>query len=247
MQIDVVTIFPKMFQSPFESGVVAKALQKGLVQFHFHNLRDYTTDKHQTVDDVPFGGGGGLVFKVAPLVRALRDIKKAEMKSRSILVSPRGEPFSHDKAQALSEYDQLILFCGRYEGVDERFSDYVDEEISIGDYVLTGGEIPAMVLMDAVCRFIPGVVGQPQGPHQDSFSRLNETLLEHPHYTRPRCFEDKSVPGVLISGNHAGIEAWKRGARRNITLQRRPDLLKKAQLFEAVEDIHGRKIRDKQS
>ena len=224
MKFEVVTIFPHMFERVFEKGVVGKACENGLLQIKIHNLRAYTTDKHQTVDDIPYGGGGGLVFKVEPLVASLRAIQDLSLKSRSILLSPRGRPLSYDVAQELSKVEQLILFCGRYEGVDERFLDYIDEELSLGDFVLSGGEIAAMAVMDAVSRFIPGVVEQEKAPYEDSFS---DGKLEYPYYTRPDVFEGKGVPEILKSGHHGKIEAWRNEAALKCTLQKRPDLLKK--------------------
>lgn len=221
-----------MFRSVFDAGVIGKASQKKELQISFHNLREYTTDKHQSVDDIPYGGGGGLIFKIEPLVRALRSIQDSRFKSRSILLTPRGKMLSSETAKELSEVEQLILFCGRYEGVDERFSEYIDDEISIGDYILTGGEIPAMIVIDAVSRFVPGVVGQEEAPYQDSFSFERNGYLEHPSYTRPRIFEGKEVPQILLSGHHAEVEKWRKEMARDITLQRRPDLLKKFELFE---------------
>ncbi|MBI3019471.1 MAG: tRNA (guanosine(37)-N1)-methyltransferase TrmD [Deltaproteobacteria bacterium] len=225
MRFDVVTIFPSMFDRVFDQGVVGKAHQAKLLDFRIHNLRDYTETKHQIVDDAPFGGGGGLIFKMEPLVKALRAIQDSTLKSRSILMSPRGRVLTHTIAQELSAYEQIILFCGRYEGVDERFREYMDDEISIGDFILSGGEIAAMAVCDAVSRFVPGVVGQKEAPYQDSFS---DGLLEYPAYTRPAIFEGKSVPSVLLSGNHAEIRTWRQAQKLNTTLQRRPDLLKKA-------------------
>ncbi|MBI3016879.1 MAG: tRNA (guanosine(37)-N1)-methyltransferase TrmD [Deltaproteobacteria bacterium] len=230
MRFDVVTIFPSMFDRVFDQGVVGKARQaklgsSTLLNFQIHNLRDYTETKHQIVDDAPFGGGGGLIFKMEPLVKALRAIRDPNVKSRSILMSPRGRVLTHEIAQELcTSYEQIILFCGRYEGVDERFKEYIDEELSIGDFILSGGEIAAMAVCDAVSRFVPGVVGQEEAPYQDSFS---DGLLEHPTYTRPATFEGKAVPEVLLSGNHAQIQAWRQAQKLNTTLQRRPDLLKK--------------------
>lgn len=227
MRIDVVTIFPQMFERIFDVGVIGKARDANLIQFSFHNLRQFTTDKHKTVDDVPFGGGGGLIFKIEPLVRALNSIQDTSLKSRSILLSPRGRVFNHAVARELAMVEQLILFCGRYEGVDERFSAYVDQEISIGDFVLTGGEIASMVMMDAISRFIPGVVGQEEAPYQDSFIT---GALEYPHYTRPVEFEGSLVPEVLRSGNHERIREWRQEQSLNTTLQRRPDLLQNDKL-----------------
>lgn len=224
MRFDVVTIFPSMFDRVFDQGVVGKAHHAKLLNFRIHNLRDYTKTKHKIVDDAPFGGGGGLIFKIDPLVKALRAIQDPSVKSRSILMSPRGRVLTQAIAQEFSSYEQIILFCGRYEGVDERFKEYIDEELSIGDFILSGGEIAAMAVCDAVSRFIPGVVGEAKAPYQDSFS---DGLLEHPTYTRPATFEGKAVPSVLLSGNHAEIQAWRDTQKLNTTLQRRPDLLKK--------------------
>lgn len=218
-----------MFEKVFEYGVVGKAKQRGLLDFQIHNLRTYTTDRHQVVDDVPFGGGGGLIFKVEPLVRALREIRRPSIgfQSKAILLSPRGRLLNPEICRELSKFEQLILFCGRYEGVDERFSDYVDDEISIGDYVLSGGEIVAMVVMDAVSRFVPGVIGQEEAVEHDSFSLAGRPFLEYPLYTRPAEYEGKRVPEILRSGNHAEIEKWRLERALNTTLQRRPDLLRK--------------------
>lgn len=224
MRFDVVTIFPSMFDRVFDQGVVGKAHQSKLLDFRIHNLRDYTETKHKIVDDAPFGGGGGLIFKIEPLVKALRAIQDSKLKSRSILMSPRGRVLTHAVAQELSSIPQIILFCGRYEGVDDRFREYIDDELSIGDFILSGGEIAAMAVCDAVSRFVPGVVGQEEAPYEDSFS---DGLLEYPTYTRPATFEGKSVPSVLLSGNHAKIQAWRQAQKLNTTLQRRPDLLKK--------------------
>lgn len=224
MQFDVVTIFPLMFDRIFDQGVVGKARQAKLFDFRIHNLRDFTETKHHIVDDAPFGGGGGLIFKIEPLVKALRAIEDPQLKSRSILMSPRGRVLTHAVAQELSSYEQMILFCGRYEGVDERFQEYIDDEISMGDFILSGGEIAAMAVCDAVSRFIPGVVGQEEAPYQDSFS---DGFLEYPTYTRPAEFEGKKVPDILLSGNHAEIQAWRHAQKLNTTLQRRPDLLQK--------------------
>ena len=246
-RIDVVTIFPQMFESAFRHGVIGQACKKNLLDFRFHNLRDFTTDKHQTVDDPPFGGGGGLIFKIEPLVRALRAIKDSSLKSRSILLTPHGELLSDPMGRELAvNYQQLILFCGRYEGVDERFLSYMDQAISIGDFIVSGGEIPAMVVMEVVSRFVPGVIGQEEAADRDSFSPENEGLLEHPNFTRPRSFEEKGVPPVLLSGHHEQILKWRKEQRLNITLQKRADLLQKAQLFDGVaEDYDGAK--DKKS
>lgn len=224
-----------MFEHVFEQGVVGQARNETppLLTLKIHNLRDYTTDKHKTVDDIPFGGGGGLIYKVEPLVKALRAVQDPSLKSRSILLSPKGRVFTHNVAKELSQYQQILLFCGRYEGVDERFCDYIDEELSVGDFILSGGEIAAMMVIDAVSRFIPGVVGQQEAPYQDSFEK---GLLEYPYYTRPFEFEGKKIPEVLRSGHHEKIKQWKREQALNTTLQRRPDLLQKVHSFTRKSD-----------
>jgi len=229
MRVDIVTLFPSMFKGPFEESIIKRAREKGLVKVHLHNLRDFTTDRHRTVDDAPFGGGAGMVMKVEPIYRALEQIKE-EVKGRVkvILLSPQGKTFAQDTALRLAKEENLTLICGRYEGVDERVREWlVDEELSIGDYVLSGGEIAAMVVVDAVVRLLPGAVGDEQSVKEDSFYR---GLLDYPQYTRPAKFLGWEVPEVLRSGNHQKIQEWRKRKMLEKTLLRRPDLLKKAKL-----------------
>jgi len=228
MRFDIITIFPEMFASFFSGGVVRRALERGLVEVRVHNLRDYTQDKHKQVDDRPFGGGEGMVLKPEPVFEAVESIKKEDMKSLVYLLSPQGAKFDASFAQTLSRVPRVILICGRYEGVDERVSRHlVDGEISIGDYVLTGGEPAAWVIVDAVSRFIPGVVGKGESVRQDSFF---DGLLDYPHYTRPRDFRGRKVPLVLFSGDHAKIHSWRRRKALEKTRSLRPDLLRKKKL-----------------
>lgn len=229
MRVDIITLFPSMFKSPFEETIIKRAQQNGLIEIHLHNLRDFTTDRHRTVDDVPFGGGAGMVMKVEPIYKAISHIK-AEVgeKARVILLSPQGKTFSQKLAFQLVKEKNLILICGRYEGVDERVREYlVDEEISIGDYVLSGGEIAAMVIVDAVVRLLPGAVGDKRSIKEDSFYR---GLLDYPQYTRPAKFLNWEVPEVLRSGNHQKIREWRKRKMLEKTLLRRPDLLEKTKL-----------------
>ncbi len=229
MRVDIITLFPSMFKSPFEETIIKRAQQNGLIEIHLHNLRDFTTDRHRTVDDVPFGGGAGMVMKVEPIYKAISHIK-AEVgeKARVILLSPQGKTFSQKLAFQLVKEKNLILICGRYEGVDERVREYlVDEEISIGDYVLSGGEIAAMVIVDAVVRLLPGAVGDERSIRENSFYR---GLLDYPQYTRPAKFLNWEVPEVLRSGNHQKIREWRKRKMLEKTLLRRPDLLEKTKL-----------------
>jgi len=229
MRVDIITLFPSMFKSPFEETIIKRAQQNGLIEIHLHNLRDFTTDRHRTVDDVPFGGGAGMVMKVEPIYKAISHIK-AEVgeKARVILLSPQGKTFSQKLAFQLVKEKNLILICGRYEGVDERVREYlVDEEISIGDYVLSGGEIAAMVIVDAVVRLLPGAVGDERSIKENSFYR---GLLDYPQYTRPAKFLNWEVPEVLRSGNHQKIREWRKRKMLEKTLLRRPDLLEKTKL-----------------
>lgn len=222
MKIDILTIFPKMFKGPFDESIVRRAQEKDLVKLKIHDLRDWAEDKHKTVDDKPFGGGPGMIMKIEVIDRALAELKKP--KSKTILLTPQGKTFKQKMAQRLARLDQIILICGHYEGVDERVRELVDEEISIGDYVLTGGEIPAMAVVDAVVRLIPGVVGRKESLKEESFA---EGLLEYPQYTRPADYKGKKVPKVLLSGNHKEIEGWRKEQAVKKTRKRRPDLLKK--------------------
>ncbi len=207
MRFDVITIFPEMFDSVMNTSILGRAIEAGHIEVHYVNPRDFTADKHREVDDTPYGGGPGMVMKVEPLHKAIDSIKKTE-KSRVILMSAKGERFTQQKAEQLhGDYDHLIFVCGRYEGVDERVMKYIDEEISIGDYVLTGGELGAMVVTDAVSRLIPGVLGDAESASEESHSTPG--YIEYPHYTRPEKYDGQSVPDVLLSGHHAEIEKWR--------------------------------------
>jgi tRNA (guanine37-N1)-methyltransferase len=225
IRFDIVSIFPGMFESPFGDSIIKRACEKGLLDIRFHDLRDYTLNKHRKVDDTPFGGGVGMVMNVEPIARALESIKKEVPKARTILLSPGGRPFDQGKASELSHQESLILICGRYEGVDERVRlHFTDEVISIGDYILTGGELPAMVLVEAVSRLIPGVLGDSASIIEESFS---EGMLEYPQYTRPGDYKGFKVPEVLVSGDPKKISAWKKAEALKKTESVRPDLLEK--------------------
>lgn len=224
MKIDIMTLFPEMFVSPMSESLLKKAIQKSLIEISFVDIRDFSTNKHRKVDDYPFGGGKGLVIGVEPVVLAYESIKK-HPKSKTIFLSPGGKVLNQDKLKELSEYDQLILLCGHYEGVDQRAIDMiVDEEISIGDYILTGGELPAMILIDGVSRYVEGVVGSMESVLQDS---LSDGLLKHPQYTMPRNFRNLEVPEVLLSGHHKNIEEWRKEQSHIRTRKNRPDLWRK--------------------
>ncbi len=228
LRFDIITIFPGMFESPFNESILKRGHEKGLLEFRTHDLRDYSLNKHKKVDDYPFGGGVGLVMNVEPISRAIEAIKKEVPKARTLLMSPSGKPFNQEKARELSAESNLILVCGRYEGIDERVRLHcVDEEISIGDYVLSGGEIPAMAVVDAVARLVPGVLGDENSIVEESFS---DSLLEYPQYTRPRDFNGYKVPEVLVSGNHKEIQNWQRKESLKKTAEVRPDLLNKLKL-----------------
>jgi tRNA (guanine37-N1)-methyltransferase len=223
IRFDILTIFPEMFASPCGCSLLKKALDKGLIAVQLHDIRDYAEDKHHMTDDAPYGGGGGMVMKVEPIDRALRSIPRMGEDVPIILLTPQGERFSQKMAEELVAYQQLVLVCGHYEGVDERVrTQLVSREISIGDYVLTGGELSAMVVVDAVSRLIPGVLGNCNSAGEDSFSM---GLLEYPHYTRPAEYRGWKVPDVLLTGNHREIEIWRRRKSLLRTRKRRPDLL----------------------
>ncbi|MDR5695522.1 MAG: tRNA (guanosine(37)-N1)-methyltransferase TrmD [Armatimonadota bacterium] len=231
MRIDIVTIFPEAF-TPLELSILGRARAAGIVDIHIHNLRDFTTDRHRTVDDYPYGGGAGMVMKPEPFFAAVEAILREARteRPRIILTTPQGRLFNQAIARELASWDHLILLCGHYEGVDERVAlGLATDEISIGDYVLTGGELAAMVIVDAVVRLIPGVVGEEESVRQDSFS---EGLLDYPHYTRPPEFRGMRVPEVLLSGHHEAIRRWRRKEALRRTLLRRPDLLNRANLTE---------------
>ena len=226
IRFDIISIFPGMFDSPFRESLLSKAQDNGIVEIRTHDLRGYTLDKHNRVDDTPYGGGVGMVMNIEPIDRALEVVKKDRPKAYSILLSPGGYRFDQKKAWELSRKDEIILVCGRYEGVDERVSELVDEELSIGDYVLNGGEVPAMVVVEAVARLVPGVVGDEQSLAEESFSG---EMLEYPQYTRPREYKGRVVPEVLVSGDHKKIEEWKQQEALKKTAKYRPDLYRKLQ------------------
>ncbi len=227
MRFDIITLFPEMFGSVLSAGVVGKAIEKRLLNVNVHNLRDFATDKHRQVDDRPFGGSPGMVLKPEPVFAAVEHIRAAE-EAPAYLLSPRGKRFDTRRAEAMAGEPGIILICGRYEGVDERvIQDLITDEISIGDYILTGGEVAAMIIVDATSRFIPGVVGKSESVACDSFS---QDLLEHPQYTRPREFRGMKVPEVLVSGNHAQIEKWRLKHSLEKTWRTRPDLLARKSL-----------------
>jgi len=225
VKFDIVTIFPKMVEGPLQEGIVARAIAKGLLDVRVHDLRDYTTDRHRVVDDMPFGGGPGMVLKPEPLFAAVDRIREERGTPASIiLTSPDGEPLTHRVAKRLSALDHLVILCGRYEGVDERVREHLaTEAISIGDYVVSGGELPALVIVDAVARLVPGVVGDESSVAGDTFAR--DGLLDFPQYTRPAEFRGLGVPPVLLSGHHAEIEKWRREQAVARTRRHRPDLL----------------------
>ncbi|MCL4531306.1 MAG: tRNA (guanosine(37)-N1)-methyltransferase TrmD [Chloroflexi bacterium] len=228
MQFEVFTLLPEVFSPYLESSILQRARQHGLIDVRVHNIRDYTHDKHHTTDDIPYGGGGGMVMKPEPIFEGVESILGPKAGCPIILLTPQGRVFNQTIAQELSGHEKIALICGRYEGVDERIRKHlVTDEISIGDYVLTGGEIPALILIDAVSRLIPGVLGDPDGAADDSHA---SGLLEYPHYTRPPEFRGESVPDILLSGDHAKIAKWRREQSLLRTLERRPDLLEKAQL-----------------
>ncbi len=246
MRFDILTLFPDMF-SPLRESILGRAIEKGLVQIQVVNIRDFALDKHRVVDDTPYGGGQGMVMKVEPIGRAIEGIKSENPSAWTIYLSPQGRPFNQEMALSLSSRPHLILLCGRYEGVDERVRElFVDEEVSIGDYILTGGEFAAMVVIDAVSRLLPGALGSERSAQEDSFF---DSLLEYPQYTRPSNFEGSSVPGVLLSGNHSAISVWRRQKALERTAARRPDLLAKAKLSEedrkVLEEISSRSGRSR--
>ena len=225
LRFDIISIFPGMFESPFGDSIICRAREKGLLEIRIHDLRDFTLNKHRKVDDTPFGGGVGMIMNVEPIARPLEAIKKEVPKARTILLSPGGKPFDQKKASQFAHQESLILICGRYEGVDERVRlHFVDEEVSIGDYILTGGEIPAMVLVETVSRLIPGVLGDSESIVEESFAG---GVLEYPQYTRPRDFKGFKVPDVLVSGDPKKIHAWQKAEALKKTESVRPDLFKK--------------------
>ncbi len=233
-RFDILTLFPEMFDSPFNSSLLKKAREKQIIEFNITDIRAFAEDKHRMADDYPYGGGSGMVMKVEPVARAIESLHPSEG-DPVILLTPQGEIFTQEIARQFSEFSRLILVCGHYEGVDERIRDHlVTREISVGDFILTGGEPAAIVLVDAVSRLIPGVLGNEESAPGDSFSA---GLLEYPQYTRPAEYCGWTVPDVLLSGHHREIEMWRKRESLKRTLQRRPDLLEKAQLTEEERNI----------
>jgi len=237
MQFEVFTLLPEVFPPYLDTSILNRARQRGLIDVRVHNIRDYTHDRHHTTDDTPYGGGGGMVMKPEPVFEAVESVLgfKSDQTQPApvpiLLLTPQGHVFTQRVAEELSSYERIVLLCGRYEGVDERIRQHlVTDEISVGDYVLTGGELPALLLIDAVSRLIPGVLGDPTGAEDDSHSM---GLLEYPHYTRPPEFRDWKVPEVLLSGDHAKIEKWRREQALHRTLTKRPDMIEKAVLSDA--------------
>lgn len=231
MRFDIFTLFPGLFAGAFDESILRRARETGRIEIFLHDIRTYTHDKHHVTDETGYGGGGGMIMKPEPIFEAVESVLGTDSATRPpvVLLTPQGRILTTQIAREFSQLPGLALICGRYEGIDERVRALVTDEISIGDYVLTGGEIPAMVVVDAVSRFVPGVVGDPGAPHRDSHAT---GLLEHPHYTRPPEFRGMAVPEILLSGHHAKIERWRRNESLRRTLERRPDLLARAVLTE---------------
>jgi tRNA (guanine37-N1)-methyltransferase len=223
MRVDVLSIFPEVFPGPLGIGVVGRAMERGLLTVQAHDLRDYTDDRHRQVDDIAYGGGPGMVFKPEPLLKAVRGFREADPAARVVLLSPQGRRFTHEVARELSNESHLVLVCGRYQGVDERAREEIGEELSIGDYVLSGGELAAMVVVEAVARLLPGTLGSQESLSEETFT---DTGFEAPLYTRPAVFEGREVPEVLRSGNHAAIERWRREQSEERMRRRRPDMVR---------------------
>jgi tRNA (guanine37-N1)-methyltransferase len=240
MHFDIFTLFPEMFSGPFDAGIIRRAREAGRVTIALHNIRDYATDRHHVTDDTPYGGGGGMVMKPEPIWNAVEAVLGFDPAGRSdvppiILLTPQGRQFTQAVARELAAHERLLLLCGRYEGVDERVCQYLaTDEISIGDYVLSGGEIPAMVVVDAVVRLLPGVLGDPGATLDDSHA---SGLLEYPHYTRPPVYRGHPVPEVLLSGHHGEVDRWRRREALRRTRARRPDMLARANLSQADRDF----------
>jgi tRNA (guanine37-N1)-methyltransferase len=231
MRFDVFTLFPGVFSPYIDTSILQRAVRNQLVEIHLHDIRQWAADKHHTTDDIPYGGGGGMVMKPEPIFAAVESVLGTPPACPVILLTPQGKTFTQADAERLSQLERIALVCGRYEGVDERIREHLaSEEISIGDFVLSGGELPALMLIDAVARLLPGVLGDPDGAADDSFS---SQLLEYPHYTRPPEFRGWTVPETLLSGNHAELNKWRRQQALLRTLKRRPDLLLKAELSKA--------------
>jgi tRNA (guanine37-N1)-methyltransferase len=231
MQFEVFTLLPEVFPPYLESSILQRARQRGLIDVRVHNIRDYTHDRHHTTDDTPYGGGGGMVMKPEPVFEAVESVLGVPPPVPVILLTPQGRVFTQRIAQDLARHERIALLCGRYEGVDERIREHlVTDELSVGDYVLTGGELPALLVIDAVSRLLPGVLGDPTGAEDDSHSM---GLLEYPHYTKPPEFRGWKVPEILLSGDHRKIEKWRREQALQRTLKKRPDMIEKAELSEA--------------
>lgn len=226
MKIDVLTLFPSMFESPFSESIIHRGIIKGLVNVNIHNIRDFTCDTHRTADDSPFGGGPGMVLKPEPIYKAVKKVLKKN-KAKIVLMSPQGKILDQKIVKSLAKHKHLLFICGHYEGLDERVMKLVDFEISIGDYVLTGGELPAMVVIDAIARLLPGIVKEKNSVENDSFFN---NLLDYPTYTRPRVFHKMRVPNILLSGNHNNIRLWRLKESLRNTYLKRPDLLKNISL-----------------
>lgn len=249
MRIDILTLFPEMFGGPFSASIMKRAADRSLLDIRLHNIRDWARDKHRVVDDTPYGGGAGMVMKPEPVVGAIEAVRAmADDQAWVVLLSPGGRLFNQEIASELSIKPRLVLVAGHYEGFDERIRGFADDELSIGDYVLSGGELPAMVVADAVARLIPGVLGCDESHLEESHSPSAEGLLEYPHYTRPPEFRGLKVPDILLSGNHAAIARWRREESLKRTLERRPDLVKAAGLSQAdakmLERMHAEKPAD---
>jgi len=231
---NIISLFPGFFESPLHESILKRAQDKGLITVRVTNPRDFALDKHHVVDDTPYGGGGGMVLKPEPIVAAIEAVRNPNVKGRIILLTPQGIPLTQEKAKELSLLEEFVLVCGRYEGIDERVRNVVDEEISIGDYVLSGGEAAALVILETIARLIPGVLGNDGSAKEDSFY---DGLLDFPHYTRPSNFRGHSVPETLLSGNHKEIRRWRRKEALRRTLERRPDLLRRFPLRDEDKEI----------
>ncbi|MBW2091197.1 MAG: tRNA (guanosine(37)-N1)-methyltransferase TrmD [Deltaproteobacteria bacterium] len=247
MRFDVVTLFPRLFESFLSESLIGKALDKGIFEVRLLDIRDFTADRHKTADDRPYGGGAGMVLMPEPLAKAInfaRETGSSGTRSRVVLLNPVGQPFNQSKAREYAALDHLIMVCGRYEGIDHRISlTLIDEEISLGDFILSGGEIPAMGVIEAVSRLLPGVLGAAESVEEETFSN---GLLEYPQYTRPRVFQGLAVPEVLLSGDHAAIRKWRRQESLKRTLERRPDMLAKADLTDSDREFLSQ-LRTKES
>ena len=244
MKFDIVTIFPRMVEAALAEGVLSRGIAAGVLDVKVHDLRDHTTDRHRSVDDMPFGGGPGMVMKPEPLVRAVEDIRtRRGQPEATVMLSPQGTRFTQAEAVRLSRLSHIVLLCGRYEGMDERVRSLVGAtELSLGDFVVSGGELPAMIVVDAVSRLVPGVVGDEQSVQEDSFAR---GLLDYPHYTRPAEFAGLRVPDVLLSGHHADVRRWRKRTALERTLDRRPELIETASLDDEDRALLDEIIRER--